>query len=52
MTKAFDLGVNFFDNAEGYAHGNAEVVMGNVIKNVGWKRSFSEFLELIAYLRT
>lgn len=39
MTKAFDLGVNFFDNAEAYAHGNAEVVMGNVIKKAGWKRS-------------
>lgn len=39
MSRAFDLGVNFFDNAEAYAHGNAEVVMGNVIKKVGWKRS-------------
>lgn len=39
MSKAFDLGVNFFDNAEAYAHGNAEVVMGNVIKKLGWKRS-------------
>lgn len=39
MTTAFDAGVNFFDNAEGYAGGNAEIVMGNVIKKVGWKRS-------------
>ena len=39
MSKAHDLGVNFFDNAEAYAHGNAEVVMGNVIKKLGWKRS-------------
>jgi voltage-dependent potassium channel beta subunit len=38
MSKAFELGVNFFDNAEAYAHGNAEVVMGNVIKTLGWKR--------------
>jgi voltage-dependent potassium channel beta subunit len=38
MSKAFELGVNFFDNAEAYAHGNAEVVMGNVIKKLGWKR--------------
>jgi voltage-dependent potassium channel beta subunit len=38
MAKAFELGVNFFDNAEGYAHGNAEVVMGNVIKKLGWRR--------------
>ena len=38
MSKAYDLGVNFFDNAEAYANGNAEVVMGNVIKKLGWKR--------------
>lgn len=38
MSKAYDFGVNFFDNAESYAHGNAEVVMGNVIKKLGWKR--------------
>ena len=39
MSRAFDMGVNFFGNAEAYAHGNAEVVMGNVIKKLGWKRS-------------
>ena len=39
MSRAYDLGVNFFDNAEAYAHGNAEVVMGNVIKMLGWKRT-------------
>ncbi|MEW5869990.1 MAG: aldo/keto reductase [Chloroflexota bacterium] len=39
MTAAFEAGVNFFDNAEAYASGNAEIVMGNVIKKVGWKRS-------------
>lgn len=38
MSKAYELGVNFFDNAEAYAHGNAEVVMGNGIKKLGWKR--------------
>ena len=38
MSKAFELGVNFFDNAEAYAHGNAETVMGNVMKKLGWKR--------------
>jgi len=38
MSKAYELGVNFFDNAEAYANGNAEVVMGNVIKKLGWKR--------------
>lgn len=39
MTAAHEAGVNFFDNAEVYADGNAEIVMGNVIKRVGWKRS-------------
>lgn len=39
MKVAFDMGVNFFDNAESYAHGNAEIVMGNVIKKAGWNRS-------------
>ena len=39
MQVAYDAGVNFFDNAESYAHGNAEVVMGNVIKKAGWKHS-------------
>jgi voltage-dependent potassium channel beta subunit len=38
MSKAYELGVNFFDNAEAYAHGNAEIVMGSVIKKLGWKR--------------
>lgn len=39
MKAAFDAGVNFFDNAEAYASGNSEIVMGNVIKKGGWKRS-------------
>lgn len=39
MTAAYEAGVNFFDNAEAYANGNAEIVMGNVIKKAGWKRS-------------
>lgn len=38
MSRAYDAGVNFFDNAEAYAKGNAEIVMGNVIKQLGWKR--------------
>src|SRR6266487_6350255 len=38
MAAAFDAGVNFFDNAEAYAGGNAEIVMGNVIKQLGWRR--------------
>ncbi len=38
MTAAYEAGMNFFDNAEGYARGQAEVVVGNVIKKLGWKR--------------
>jgi len=38
MTAAFEAGVNFFDNAEGYGRGNAEVVMGSVIRKAGWRR--------------
>jgi len=39
MTAAYEAGVNFFDNAEAYARGNAEIVMGNVIRKTGWKRT-------------
>jgi voltage-dependent potassium channel beta subunit len=39
MQIAIDAGVNFFDNAEAYSHGKAEIVMGNVFKKAGWKRS-------------
>ncbi len=39
MKTAYDQGVNFFDNAEGYAKGKAETVMGEIIKKAGWKRS-------------
>ncbi len=38
MTAAFDAGVNFFDNAEAYADGKAETVMGDILKNRGWPR--------------
>lgn len=38
MSAAYEAGVNFFDNAEAYADGNAEIVMGNVIKKLGWRR--------------
>jgi voltage-dependent potassium channel beta subunit len=39
MEAAYEGGVNFFDNAEAYASGRAETIMGNVIKKEGWKRS-------------
>lgn len=38
MGIAYDAGVNFFDNAEGYAEGKSEMVMGNIIKNKKWER--------------
>ena len=39
MKVAVDAGVNFFDNAEVYADGDAETVMGRVIRRAGFKRS-------------
>jgi voltage-dependent potassium channel beta subunit len=39
MRAAYEAGVNFFDNAESYANGQAERVMGNVLRRTGWKRS-------------
>ena len=39
MKEAYDAGVNFFDNAEAYAGGQSEIMMGNVIKKAGWDRS-------------
>ena len=39
MAAAFDAGVNFFDNAEVYAKGQSESIMGGVFKKMGWRRS-------------
>ena len=38
MQVAYDAGVNFFDNAEAYAQGKSEEVMGAVLKKMGWRR--------------
>ncbi len=38
MAAAYDAGVNFFDNAEAYAHGQSEEVMGAALKKLGWRR--------------
>lgn len=38
MGIAYDSGVNFFDNAEAYANGQAEIVMGNILKRRKWPR--------------
>jgi voltage-dependent potassium channel beta subunit len=36
MKTAYDAGVNFFDNAEAYAAGRSELVMGKILKHMGW----------------
>jgi len=38
MAAAFDAGVNFFDNAEVYAGGQSETVMGEALKALNWPR--------------
>ena len=38
MTKAYDAGINFFDNAEGYEAGASETLMGEALKQLGWRR--------------
>jgi voltage-dependent potassium channel beta subunit len=38
MAAAFDQGVNFFDNAEVYAAGASEVVMGEALRALKWPR--------------
>ena len=38
MHYAYDNGVNFFDNAEIYARGKSEKVMGKILHNSGWSR--------------
>ncbi|HEX7905301.1 MAG TPA: aldo/keto reductase [Chitinophagaceae bacterium] len=39
MGIAYDNGVNFFDNAEGYALGESEKMMGRVLKQKNWDRT-------------
>ncbi len=38
MAAAYDSGVNFFDNAETYAAGESEKLMGAALKSLGWRR--------------
>lgn len=39
MALAYERGVNFFDNAEIYARGQSEIVMGRILKKMNWERS-------------
>ena len=38
MSAAYDHGCNFFDNAEVYARGQAETIMGKALTKAGWRR--------------
>ncbi len=38
MSAAYDAGVNFFDNAETYAAGKSEEIMGAALRKLGWRR--------------
>jgi voltage-dependent potassium channel beta subunit len=38
MEAAFEAGVNFFDNAEVYAGGKSEQIMGDILADLGWER--------------
>jgi len=38
MAAARDAGVNFFDNAEAYAGGKSEELMGRALRKLGWRR--------------
>ncbi len=38
MAAAFDAGINFFDNAEVYAGGKSETIMGEALKKLAWPR--------------
>jgi len=38
MAAAYEAGVNFFDNAEVYAGGKSEEVMGAALQKLGWRR--------------
>jgi voltage-dependent potassium channel beta subunit len=38
LKTAYDAGINFFDNAEVYANGQSEEVMGAILSKFGWSR--------------
>ena len=38
MSMAYEHGINFFDNAEAYANGKSEILMGKILKKLKWTR--------------
>lgn len=38
LAEAYEAGINFFDNAEVYAGGRSETIMGRAISELGWPR--------------
>ena len=38
MDYAYEQGINFFDNAEAYASGDSEILMGKVLNKLKWTR--------------
>lgn len=38
MARAYEAGINFFDNAEIYSRGESEIVMGKILKKMDWPR--------------
>ena len=38
MSFAYENGINFFDNAEVYAHGKSEIAMGEILNKFNWPR--------------
>ncbi|MGA1583127.1 MAG: potassium channel beta subunit family protein [Saprospiraceae bacterium] len=39
MIRSYEAGINFFDNAEIYARGKSEIVMGKILSKLGWDRT-------------
>lgn len=38
LSYSYEQGINFFDNAEVYAHGRSEIAMGKILKEKSWPR--------------
>src|SRR5690606_237445 len=49
MGIAYDAGINFFDNAEAYAGGESEKMMGRVLKRKNWDLSTDRVSHTVDY---